>query len=270
MSKVTTSLTHQKTELQLSHARKQTKRLIELKEYATHNFLEGGKIFKDVKENNLWELEGAHSFNSYIAEIGYDRTTAFKMILVYETFGTGTLVDSNQQLLEAGWTKLAKVAPYTDDRNYEAMVELVTSNSISDIDKELFRQNYITRKEVEPETTECPFCHKTFTKQKRVDQSFPREDYNRVIEVYQEAKDTKFEGKEYDPIMQSIKTMFTNGRTPEQIIAVIKHLEDAEYSWTINTVKNKIAEILPEIGFRPKKELSEQDQKLARIAGDNV
>jgi hypothetical protein len=244
----------------VDHARSLTLRLIELKKQVGEDFVEAGRIFKEIKENKLWELEGAGSFNSYIAEIGYDRTSAFKMIQVYEVFFEDKSVDSNQQLIDAGWVKLAKLAPHVDENNYEVMVDLST-NSLSDIDKELVRQNYIIRKETDADFVECPYCHKSFVPLKRQDKTFAKEDYTRVIESYQKAKDIELKGKEYEPVQQSIKTMFMNGRTPDQIIMTIEWMQDnAEYEWTINTVKNKIAEIISKVGPKaePKTELDKE------------
>ena len=253
----------------VSNAREATLRLIELKQKAVQNFLEAGEIFKTVQENKLWEVEGAESFNSYVAELGYDRTTVLKMMLVFDTFGKENLnSDSNHNpLLDAGWVKLAKVAPHVTEDNYSHMLELATSNSLSDIDDQLVKEGYITKKEFEAQNVECPFCHKVFTPTQRKESHYAKEDYNQVIKAYEKAKETKFEGKEYDPIMQTIRTMFFNGRTPEQIIATIEFMADQnEYDWTIRTVQNKIAEILPQLDLVPK-EVSEEDKKLLKGVG---
>ena len=253
------------------HARAITLKLVELKNRATEDFAQAGGLFKDVKDNELWKLEGAESFNSYVSEIGYDRTTAFKMIQVYEKFFEGKSVDSNQQLIEAGWVKLAKVAPHTDERNYEVMVEMAENNSLSDIDAELVKQHYITRKENDSQFVECPFCHKAFVPAKRQDTSFKQEDYTKVIDAYKKAKEIELQGKEYEPVQQAIKTMFMNGRSVEEIIKAIEWMKDhADYEWTISTVKNKIAEILSRIGYKKRGPISTNERELLENAGINI
>lgn len=112
-------------------ARDYTNRLIELKKRATIDFIEAGKIFTEIRDNKLWKIEGAESFSSYVSEVGYERTTAYKMMLVYEKFG----VDSNPQLQEIGWVKLAKIAPKTTPENKDKMLEMAQL-SLSDINAE--------------------------------------------------------------------------------------------------------------------------------------
>jgi hypothetical protein len=117
---------------EISIARNYTNRLIELKRSATTNFLEAGGIFKEVRDSKLYKVEGHDTFESYVADVGYERSTAYKMILVYEKFGN---VDSNPQIEEIGWTKLAKVAPRVTEENREKMLE-IAQLSLSDINVE--------------------------------------------------------------------------------------------------------------------------------------
>jgi hypothetical protein len=224
---------------------------------------------KEVRDKILWQIEGDHSFFAYLArpEIAFDRTTVLKWIQIYETF-----IEQHSlapvRVEEIGVSKLAMIVPYIKDENYEYMVELAENNSRSDIGEELVRQKYITKKEFEPEVIECPFCFKKFTRQLRKESHYPQEDYNRVIKAYEDAKETKFKGKEYDPLVQSIRTMFFNGHIPDQIIKAIEWMKDnAEYEWTLNTLKNKIPEVLSKIGYKPKKEMSESDLKLLKGVG---
>lgn len=114
-------------------ARNYTNRLIELKRGATTNFFEAGEIFKEVRDNKLYKVEGHDTFESYVADVGYERSTAYKMILVFEKFGN---VDSNPQIEEIGWTKLARVAPRVTEDNREKMLE-IAQLSLSDINVEL-------------------------------------------------------------------------------------------------------------------------------------
>ena len=249
----------------VSSPREATLQLVEIMKRQVVDFIRAGEIFKLVHDNQWWKQEGAHSFNSYVAEIGYDRGTAYKMMLVYETFGKS--VESLHNLLEVGWAKLAKVAPHVNKDNYSYMLELASSNSLSDIDEELVKQHYITKLEPHPEFTDCPFCGKSFEIKRRRDEQFPQEDYKRVIEAYIKAKEIEPKGDEYRPIQQAIKTMFMNGRTPDEIIATIEYVAEQDYiDWTIRTIQNKIAEILPKLDIKPK-EIKEEDRELLKGVG---
>jgi transcription elongation factor Elf1 len=260
----------QTNEIQVAHAREVTLKILDIKRKMASDFIELGRLFKDVRDNKLWELEGAETFNAYIAETGFDKTTVYKFIRVCETFVDKYKVDSNR-LEEAGWVKLAKVAPHVDDNNYEVMLDIAENNSLSDIDAELVKQHYIVKKETDSQFVTCPYCHRSFIPTKRQDKQFSMDDYKKVISAYEEAKETKFTGKEYDPIMQSVKTMFLNGRTVQQIVATIEWLKDnAEYEWSMKTVTNKIAEILPKLDLLPQKELNSEDENLLRQSGINI
>lgn len=143
-------------EIQINHAREVTFRIIDLKKRIVSDFVELGKLFKDVRDNKLWEIEGAESFNSYIAESGFDRTSVYKFIGIVEKFVDKYNVESIR-LEDAGWAKLAKIEPHVNDKNYEKMLDLAENNSLSDIDEELVRQKYIVRKENFVEF-QCPMC----------------------------------------------------------------------------------------------------------------
>lgn len=81
--------------------------------------------------------------------------------------------------------------------------------------------------------------------------SFKREDYLKVLEEYQKLKKMELQGKEFDPVMQTIKTMFLSGRNADQIIAVMGYIAHQDYiDWTIRTVKMKMAEVLPRVTTR--------------------
>lgn len=91
---------------------------------------------------------------------------------------------------------------------------------------------------------------------KRKDISFKEEDYQAIINEYQSLKDTTFQGKEFLPLKQTIKTMFLSGRTPSQIIEVMRYISQQNYTdWTIRTVQTKLPEVLPKIGFVQKIEV---------------
>lgn len=78
--------------------------------------------------------------------------------------------------------------------------------------------------------------------------SFNQEDYRRVLKEYQMLKGIELQGEEFNPVRQSIKTMFMSNRTPEEIITFMKWLATSKEiwtkNWTINTVKKKIPEFL--------------------------
>jgi len=82
--------------------------------------------------------------------------------------------------------------------------------------------------------------------------SFKKEDYTRVLREYQNLKGIKLQGKEFDPVLQAIKTMFVSKRSVEDIIYGMNWLEKSKEewtnNWTINTVKIKLPVILAERG----------------------
>jgi hypothetical protein len=51
-------------DLQVNHAREVTLKIVDLKKRVASDFIELGKLFKDVRDNRLWEIEGAETFNS--------------------------------------------------------------------------------------------------------------------------------------------------------------------------------------------------------------
>ena len=261
MVKTSSSITQKSKSSLVEYSHLITQEIIEIRNRGEGLIFELAKRLKEVRDKQLWKLNSYESFHAYIAqpEMAFDRRTVLYWIQIYETF-IEKYARHPDSVAKIGWTKLAKVIPYVNEHNYEYMLELAESNSRSDIDKELVKQHYISKKEYEPENIECPFCHKVFQPIKRKESHYPQEDYNRVIKAYEKAKETKFEGKEYDPIMSVIRTMFFNGRTPEQIIATIEFMANQdEYDWTINTVRNKIAEILPKI--EPKEEMTEFERR---------
>ena len=88
---------------------------------------------------------------------------------------------------------------------------------------------------------------------KRREITFKQELYNPILEEYQKLKGITLQGNEFLPIQQTIKTMFLAGRTFEQIIAVMRHVAKQDYcDWTIRTVKMKLPEILPKLGWAAK------------------
>jgi len=249
------------------YAHKIDQRIKNLRYSIDSGFLDLAKSLKEVRDEKLYKLLNMETFEAYIAqpELAFERRSVYAFIQIYETFVEKYNVHPDA-LLEAGWTKLSKIIPYTNDKNHDQLLEKATSLSRSDLDEELVEQGYITKKEQETQYVECPFCHKVFHPTKRAEETFKKEDYTKVIQKYEEIKETKFEGKEYDPIMQSIKTMFLNGRTPEQIMATMEFMaEQDEYSWTIRTIQNKIAEILPQLDLP--KEASAEDKRLLKGVG---
>ena len=85
---------------------------------------------------------------------------------------------------------------------------------------------------------------------------FNNNDYKKVITKYEELKGVKFQGREYEPIQQDIKTMFLSGRKPEEIIHCLEFMARDEFYktiFTMKTIKLKIAEFLAGKLERPKK-----------------
>lgn len=78
----------------------------------------------------------------------------------------------------------------------------------------------------------------------RKQKKFPKEDYEKVLNAYQSLRGIELKGKEFDPVMQEIKTMFMSGRSVEDIIGCMKWLASGREkwmeNWTIKTVRMKI------------------------------
>lgn len=112
-----------------------------------------------------------------------------------------------------------------------------------------------------------PKRKKVSSKGKRKGVKFPAKDYTRILGEYQRLKEMKLQGSEYQPVKQTIKTMFMDGRSVEQILAVMRYVAELDYSdWTIRTVKMKLPEVLPKIGFQKGKPIKDDlTRKLAEI-----
>lgn len=102
----------------------------------------------------------------------------------------------------------------------------------------------------------------------RKNKSFPKEDYNIVLDKYQELKGIELKGREFLPIQQAIKTMFLSDRTPNEIIYTMEWLERSTQewtdNWTINTVKSKLPELVKYMKTKHRKMTDdERDMMLA-------
>lgn len=98
---------------------------------------------------------------------------------------------------------------------------------------------------------------------KREDKKFPKENYNKVTDAYQEIKGVEVKGKEFSPLQQTIKTMFLSEREPEDIIGCMKWLEKSKEgwtrNWTLNTVKMKMPEYAGQVKKTQKQEAAEEN-----------
>jgi hypothetical protein len=85
-------------------------------------------------------------------------------------------------------------------------------------------------------------------KSKRSEKSFPPENYTTVTEAYKTLKGVEPQGDEWKPIQQTVKSMFLDGRTVDQIVGFMQALTDSPLEWTDNwtmkTVRMKLAEWL--------------------------
>lgn len=83
---------------------------------------------------------------------------------------------------------------------------------------------------------------------------FSQKDYDKVLDKYQQLKGIQLQGKEFEPVMQDIKTMFMSQRSAKDIIACMEWFadkaesEDREFvwtkNWTIKTIRLKLPEFL--------------------------
>jgi hypothetical protein len=91
-----------------------------------------------------------------------------------------------------------------------------------------------------------PTAEKKTRKSKRDDKTFPATDYSTITEAYKTLKGVEPQGDEWLPIQQTIKSMFLDGRTPEQIVGCMKALSESPLewaqNWTLKTVRMKLPE----------------------------
>lgn len=101
--------------------------------------------------------------------------------------------------------------------------------------------------------------------------SFKKEDYNKIIDIYQKLKGITLQGNEFLPIQQTIKTMLMSDRTPDQIISCMYFLADDKFFssiWTIKTVRLKLPEFLA--GKLKKIEPDESSPLYRKYATDKI
>jgi len=83
-------------------------------------------------------------------------------------------------------------------------------------------------------------------KSKRSTTKYPPEDYTTVTEAYKRLKGVTPQGDEWRPIQQTIKSMFMDGRTIEQIVGFMEALSTSQLewaqNWTMRTVRMKLPE----------------------------
>lgn len=129
------------------------------------------------------------------------------------------------------------------------------------------QQNH--RQQLPPNDPHLNVSHPIRLKQpKRKDMTFQREWYDQVLKEYQQLKGITLQGEEFKPVRQATKTMFMSGRTPEQVIAVMRDISRRNYcDWTINTVKMKLPDTLAKLGLslQPNQEQDELEKKLSEL-----
>lgn len=74
--------------------------------------------------------------------------------------------------------------------------------------------------------------------------TFKKENYFKVFKAYEEKKGIQLKRNEAKPIYQTIKSMFLDGRTVEEILACMEFISSSEenhwQSWTLRTIKNQL------------------------------
>lgn len=108
------------------------------------SFYAAGVALKTVKDEELWK-ESYESFESYFAELGFEKSRVYRAIQTVEKFELDTV--ANMQL-----GKLYAVLPHVTDANKSEMVSMAQSLSMSDLYHQL-------KKNGEPEAKEPPKIH---------------------------------------------------------------------------------------------------------------
>lgn len=129
--------------------------LRQLKVETNKNFLLMAKLLKQVRDERLWKDLDYESFESYIAqpELGFDRTSVYRFIGIHEKF-VDELKVPPVELQRYDYSKLDVIKPHVTEKNKDKLLELVESNSRSDLRESLIEMKLIKSKEYQ----RCTIC----------------------------------------------------------------------------------------------------------------
>jgi len=119
-------------------AHKTHKKLLKLKNELTYDFLCLGELLFNIKEKKFYEILDYQTFSSYLGspEISISLSTTYALIDIYDRFLLQFKINQDR-LLPIGRTKLERILPIIDEKNYEEWLEKAEYLSTSDLDKEL-------------------------------------------------------------------------------------------------------------------------------------
>lgn len=91
-------------------------------------------------------------------------------------------------------------------------------------------------------------------------ETYPKEWYDQCCEKYAEVKEAKPKGKQWLPIQQGLKKLFSDGEKPEDVMGCMEYIDgELDYNdWTIQTVWKKMADYK---GWKKKQKKKEEERK---------
>lgn len=128
------------SELTPKHAHELNEKIISLKQRLNRNFIDIGKYLKVMRDDEAYKQLGYETFEIYlgIPELAFNRSTAYNLIVVYETFVLDLKYEP-EQLAEADYSKLARILPTVKVQpvGHEEWFGKALTLSRSDLEKEL-------------------------------------------------------------------------------------------------------------------------------------
>lgn len=111
--------------------------ILERKSRIARDFIELGKLFKDVRDQKLYEILDYETFNTFIGapEIAFSRSTVYSLIDIYELF----VIESNieqDRLVKIPWSKLNMIkGQYKKTRDEDLLFKAETLSQKDLIDE---------------------------------------------------------------------------------------------------------------------------------------
>lgn len=164
-----------------------------------------------------------------------------------------TISRTIKKLLKRGWIEFIGTRPGKTRPVREYRIVDIWKENIQSYEKIVSQGNNLSE---DSKTTETKIVSPVSLKKNqykrrnntRKAKSFPRENYNLILDAYQHYKGIKLSGPEFLSPQKAIKTMFEADRKPNEIIAFMKwtseNLNTVPWmrNWTLWTIQKKIAE----------------------------